>query len=81
MSLELPTEEWKAASAEFHPDPKKLVDPVETLIGKVGPDVAAEQILDNLEKNPNDREVRRQAALLANRLDDLVSKLREKTSN
>ncbi len=79
--LEMPTEEWKVQSADFHADPEKLVDPVEDLIRKVGPENAVAQVMENLEKNPDDPELRRQAALLANRLDDLAAKIRKTTSN
>lgn len=66
----------KKASFDFHPDPTKEIDPVEKLLEKYGPDGAFEKIMEGLNSNPNDEELRRQANLLVNRLDDWSSQLR-----
>lgn len=65
-------------TADFHLDPEKATDPLEKLLEKLGPEDAFEELMDQLEKNPDDAEARRQANLLVNRLDDLVSRLKEK---
>lgn len=73
--------EWRraqiAASPDFHLDTSK-VDDVEKLIQKVGWDDALIQINDNFDKNPNDTEARRQAALIVKLYDEKVRPLREK---
>lgn len=80
--LEMPTEEWKKSTADFHPDPEKTTDAVEKIIERTGSmEAAVDNINEALEKDPNNTELRRQASLLANRFDDLAAKLREKTSN
>ncbi len=80
--LEMPTEEWKKPTADFHPDLDKATDPVEKIIERSGSmEVAVDNINAALEKDPNNAELRRQASLLANRFEDLATKLRKKTSN
>lgn len=84
MSLEqqLPTKEWEKSTERFHLDPEKSVDPVESLLEKTGDiDVAFDEIVEALDKDPNNRELHRQANLLVNRLDDLAAKLRDKISS
>lgn len=78
-----PVTEWGRASrgAEFHPDPEKQVDPAERLIEKLGPDGAVDEITARLEADPSNEELRRQANLLLNRLDELVEKFRRKISH
>ncbi len=68
-------------SADFHLDPSKQGDPVESLLEKKGAEDAFDELMSKLEQNPNDEEARRQANLLVNRLEDLVSRLREKTQH
>jgi hypothetical protein len=65
-------------SADFHLDPKKQIDPVETLVDSLGPEGAFDTLMDELEKNPEDRETRRRATLLVNRLNDLSARLKQK---
>ena len=85
MDINVPNPgEWLKAqgvSAEFHPDPNKTGDPVERLIGEVGPEGAFDELMEKLEQNPNDDEARRQASLLVNRLEDLASRLRGKVGH
>jgi hypothetical protein len=64
--------------ASFHPDPKKMQDPVEVMLEQRGPETAFDDLMEKLEKDPNDPETRRQANLLVNRLEDLSSRLRGK---
>lgn len=68
-------------SANFHPDEKKQTDVVEKLVEKLGPDDAFDVVMEQLERDPENPEFRRQANLLVNRLDDLVSRLKEKISH
>ncbi len=68
-------------SEHFHPDPEKLRDPLETLLEELGPDKAFDKLVAQLEDNPNDPELRRQANLLVNRLEDLLPRLKEKTNH
>jgi len=68
-------------SADFHLDPNKAGDPVEKLIGEVGPEGAFDELMEKLEQNPNDEEARREANLLVNRLEDLASRLRGKVGH
>lgn len=81
MGIDMPMGEWKKPSADFHLDPKKDEDPVESLIEKLGTEGAFDELTDQLENNPNDPEVRRRATLLVNRLEDLTNKLRGKLSH
>lgn len=82
MREELQEPSWeerkKKLSADFHLDPSKEIDPVESLIEKYGPEGAYDHLMDHLEQSPNDEEVRRRANLLVNRLEDLTAKLRGK---
>ncbi|MFA9262475.1 MAG: hypothetical protein ACEQSB_03935 [Undibacterium sp.] len=80
-NMQLPTEEWKKPRADFHLDPSKQVDAVEELVDKFGPQGAYDQVMEDLEKDPDNTEKRRQAALLANKFEELASTLRSKTSN
>ncbi|OIP59095.1 MAG: hypothetical protein AUK19_02645 [Candidatus Moranbacteria bacterium CG2_30_45_14] len=76
------TKAWEEPTADFHLDPKKMVDPVESLLEKSGDaDIAFDTVMESLEKDPNNPEIRRQANLLINRLDDLTNKLRNKISH
>lgn len=43
-------------SADFHLDPKKQIDPVETAVDNLGPEEAFDRLMDELEKNPEDTE-------------------------
>ena len=63
---------------DFHPDPSKEIDPVETLLEKEGPEGAFDELMDRLDRNPNDEEARRQLLLLRNRLTDLISRMNTK---
>lgn len=82
MAIEMPTGEWQNQTADFHLDPSKTVDVVEQIIERRGSiDDAFDEIAGQLEKDPNNPELRRQANLLINRLEDLASKLRERTSS
>jgi hypothetical protein len=63
-------------SADFHLDPNKGTDAVEKLLEKLGPEGAFDELMDQLEQNPDDLETRRQANLLVNRLEDLSSRLK-----
>ena len=65
-------------SPEFHLDPSKQTDPVEKLIEEIGPEGAFDELMERLDKDPNDTEARRQANLLVNRFEDLASRLRNK---
>jgi len=56
---------------EYHLDPSK-VDTVEKLLEKQDPDDLFDELMGELEKNPDDKEVLRQANLLVNRLSDLI---------
>ena len=77
----MPTEEWKKRTPDFHLDPKKDRDPVESLVEKLGTEGAFDELADQLENNPDDPEVRRRATLLVNRLEDLTNKLKAKLSH
>lgn len=65
-------------SPDFHLDPTKQIDPVEKLLEERGPTGAFDRLMEQLEQDPNNQEVRRQANLLVNRLEDLSSQLRGK---
>lgn len=65
-------------SPDFHLDPSKEVDPVEKILEEYGPTGAFDELMEKLEEHPNDQEIRRQANLLVNRLEDLSSRLRGK---
>jgi len=73
--------EWRKsrieASPDFHLDTGKI-DPVETLIGQVGWEDALAQIDDNLNKNPEDQEARRQASLIVKLYDERVKPIRDR---
>ena len=77
---EMPTwEEQKkmmSKSPDFHLDPTKEIDPVEKLLDEYGPNAAFDELMEKLDRNPSDQELRRQANLLVNRLEDLSSQLR-----
>ncbi len=78
MGIEMPMEEWKKPTADFHPDPSKLEDPVEKVIDRTGDlEAAFDEISVALEKDPNNPELRRQANLLINRAEDLAGRLRD----
>lgn len=62
----------------FHLDPNKQVDVVEGLLERFGPEGAVDDVMARLDKNPGDTELRREANLLVNRLEDLSSRLRGK---
>lgn len=81
MSIEMPEGEWKQATPDFHPDPSKEVDPVESLIEKHGFEGAVDEILEQLKQTPTDPELRRRASLIMNRCDDLAAGLRDKLSH
>ncbi|MBU6388789.1 hypothetical protein KGQ72_02870 [Patescibacteria group bacterium] len=63
-------------SESFHMDPSKAIDPIEKLLEDLGPTGAFDELMDRLDKNPNDAETRRQASLLVNRFEDLAGRLR-----
>ena len=68
-------------SPDFHLDPNKQTDPIEKLVAEKDLEDAFDELMDKLDKNPDDAETRRQANLLVNRVDDLkelASRLREK---
>ncbi|MEK7179504.1 MAG: hypothetical protein AAB689_00560 [Patescibacteria group bacterium] len=73
--------EWFKAQREmppdFHPDANK-VDEVEKLIQRIGWGDALTQINDNLNRNPNDAEARRQATLIVTLYDKKIQPLRDK---
>ena len=75
-------EMWEAQknhpSEGFHFDPNKESDPVEGLIDKLGLDGAFDEITQQLENDPENSELRRQAALLVERGEELVSRLKGK---
>lgn len=84
MSLEMPTEEWKKPTADFHLDPKKVgEDSVfeqavrETAIE--GAEISElEEAVDRMEQrlhtNPSDAETLSALARVRARLDDLIQK-------
>ena len=66
-------EEQKERPTEnFHLDPTKEIDPVETLVAELGREGALSEVEGRLDENPNDEEARRQAALLINRSEDIA---------
>lgn len=73
--------EWRKArieaSPDFHLDASK-VDEVEKLIERVGWDDALLQINDNLNRNPDDAEARRQATLAVKLYDEKIKPLKDK---
>ncbi|MEK7515938.1 MAG: hypothetical protein AAB555_03395 [Patescibacteria group bacterium] len=73
--------EWRKTQIEtppdFHLDANK-VDEVEKLIEKVGWDDALIQINDNLSKNPDDAEARRQATLIVRLYDEKIKPLKDR---
>ena len=70
-------EEKKHMSADFHLN--EPVDPVETLVEKVGDlNVAFDELMARIDDDPNDTEARRQAALLVNKLDEFSARLKGK---
>ncbi len=81
------TGEWEnkkntiAYDAAFHADPEKQHDEVEALLERLGPDGAVDELNERLANNPEDAEARRMANLLANKLEELLSQLREKTQH
>lgn len=72
--------EWRRGrmGAEFHPDPNKTTDPVETLIDRLGPEAALAEIEANLDQNPDDAEARRQATLVVKLLEDRLKNIKDK---
>lgn len=73
--------EWRKAqietSPDFHLDSNK-VDEVEKLIERVGWDDALIQINDNLNKNPDNAEARRQATLVVKLYDEKIKPLKDR---
>lgn len=67
-------EQQKHMGPDFHLEDKK--DAVEVLIDHMGWDGAVAEIEDNLQKNPEDAEARRQAALILKLNDDRMASLR-----
>lgn len=72
--------EWRKTQIETSPDfhLENKVDEVEKLIERVGWDDALIQVNDNLSKNPNDTEARRQATLIVRLYDEKIKPLKDK---
>lgn len=77
----MPMGEWKKQTPDFHLDPKKEGDPVEKLIQEIGPENALEKLTEQIKNDPSNPELRRQANLLLNRVDDLTRALRDRVSH
>lgn len=58
-----------AKSPDFHLEKKE--DPVEKLIDQFGPDGAFDELIAKLDADPENAELRRQANLIVNRIEDL----------
>lgn len=75
-------EEQKGSPTEsFHLDPEKLIDPVEDLLARLGPDGAIADLETKLDKNPDDAEARRELNLIHNRLVDIVAQISNRVSH
>lgn len=68
----------KNPTEAFHLDPNKQGDAVVDLLERFGPEGAVEEVMARLDENPGDAELRREANLLAHRLEELSSRLRGK---